>query len=99
MPEIAAGGFHNCVRRPNARVSCWGWNAFGQVGIDTAVTVVSSPTTLPNLANVTSLALGSRHSCALRTGGDIRCWGRNDRGQLGDGGLSNSAVPVTVVFP
>jgi alpha-tubulin suppressor-like RCC1 family protein len=32
-----------------------------------------------------SLALGDSHTCGLFNGGYVRCWGRNDEGQLGLG--------------
>ncbi|NOY92653.1 MAG: hypothetical protein GXP55_15805 [Deltaproteobacteria bacterium] len=43
---------------------------------------------------------GSSHSCALRTSGQVVCWGDNSKGQLGNGqtptDLPFSAVPVAV---
>lgn len=35
-------------------------------------------------------------SCALLADDGIRCWGRNDRGQLGDGSTVDSYLPVRV---
>ena len=45
---------------------------------------------------ITTLALagGHYHSCAVRTGGQVACWGRNDQGQLGDGTATDSPTPV-----
>lgn len=36
-------------------------------------------------SKVVSLSLGGRHACALYGGGYTRCWGNNERGQLGLG--------------
>jgi hypothetical protein len=42
------------------------------------------------------IAAGSFHSCAL-LGGRVTCWGNNERGQLGNGSMTDSLVPVQVV--
>lgn len=40
---------------------------------------------------------GSSHICLLLAGGQIQCCGRNDSGQLGDGTLTNQALPEDVI--
>jgi alpha-tubulin suppressor-like RCC1 family protein len=35
------------------------------------------------LTNVVSIAAGAFHTCALRDGGDVLCWGRDDHDELG----------------
>lgn len=45
---------------------------------------------------VTHLALGQDHSCAVISGGALRCWGRNLSGQLGDGTTMDRVRPVVI---
>jgi len=42
---------------------------------------------------VTTVAVGGAHGCARFEDGSLRCWGANQRGQLGDGGLPSSQAP------
>lgn len=42
------------------------------------------------------VAAGGEHTCGLSALGTVHCWGRGDRGQLGNGGTGDSAVPVLV---
>jgi hypothetical protein len=50
-----------------------------------------------SLVGATQIAVGGRHSCALVAGGQVRCWGWNDFGQLGNGTFDSSSSPVTVL--
>jgi hypothetical protein len=44
----------------------------------------SSPIVLIPIDNIKQVSTGSYHTCAVITTGDLKCWGRNDQGQLGD---------------
>jgi len=44
-----------------------------------------------------AIAAGNAHTCAIMPDGDIKCWGNNDHGQLGDGTNTGSTIPVDVV--
>jgi len=46
---------------------------------------------------VKDIQLGFDHSCLLTTTGDVKCWGSNEYGQLGDGTTTNQNKPVTTV--
>jgi alpha-tubulin suppressor-like RCC1 family protein len=46
------------------------------------------------------LTTGERHSCGRTASGTAYCWGNNAVGQLGDGSVLQSSVPIaTLPFP
>lgn len=97
-PALALGGFHGCAVVNGGTVRCWGWNEFGQLGDGSSgkQAVRRAPVPVAKLAGVKDLALGENHSCALLVSGEVRCWGSNEYGQLGDGGRRDSPRPVAV---
>jgi alpha-tubulin suppressor-like RCC1 family protein len=48
------------------------------------------------LLRFASVSAGGSHSCGLTADGPVYCWGTNDAGQLGDGAVAGSTVPVGV---
>ncbi len=96
VSAIATGYFHTCARLTSGGVKCWGYNAYGELG-DNTVTNRSTPVDVSGLtAGVSAVSPGEYHTCALLTAGGIRCWGRNDQGQLGDGTRTERHIPVDV---
>jgi alpha-tubulin suppressor-like RCC1 family protein len=96
--QLALGDSHGCVRTTDSRVKCWGNNAEGQVGqlaygnygvltsqLDDNMDFVD----LGMSPNVLDVATGRRHTCVLLDGGKVKCWGRNQSGQLGLGDATN----------
>ena len=45
---------------------------------------------------VTKVSAGGGHACLVRADNSLWCWGRNDRGQIGDGTRTPRALPVRV---
>ena len=48
-------------------------------------------------AQVTQLAAGANHTCALLSTGAVKCWGQQYSGALGDGTNTSSTTPVQVL--
>lgn len=93
---IATGVYHSCALVEVGAVQCWGSNAFGQLG-DGTTTSRSTPVQVVGLeSDITAIAAGGGHSCALTAVGTVLCWGDNAAGQLGDGSTTNRAQPTPV---
>lgn len=91
---IAPGVLHGCALIGDA-LKCWGNNASGQVGDGVSGAVVLSAVPVFGLSSgVVSVSAGATHTCAVVTGGAVKCWGRNDRGQLGTAAVALTNVPV-----
>ena len=100
VTAIAAGGEHTCALMASGGVQCWGADFRGELGDGTSTFAVhATPAGVTGLSSgATAIAAGDEHSCALMNNGDIRCWGRDDFGQLGDGATAFGRwIPVGVV--
>jgi alpha-tubulin suppressor-like RCC1 family protein len=97
---VSAGGNHTCARDSDGGARCWGWNNHGQLG-DNSNTQRTAPVTVSGLVNgVSQITTGHMSSCALlEAKGEIKCWGYNGDGQLGDGTLTDRDEPVYVLSP
>jgi alpha-tubulin suppressor-like RCC1 family protein len=91
--QVVAGLRHTCALREGGMLRCWGDNADGQLGLALGVHVGDDELPLaagaialgePGVAAIFAGAL-AEHTCAVRGDGSLRCWGRNDHGQVGLG--------------
>ena len=94
---LAAGAQHSCAFVNSGKVKCWGGvNKFGEIGDGTTIERLT-PVDVSDLnSNVIALTLGQFHTCALTSEGEVKCWGDNRYGQLGDGTTTTQITPVNV---
>jgi hypothetical protein len=95
--SVAAGGSHTCALTTSGGVKCWGANSSGQLGDGTTSVLRNEAADVTGLGGaIVALAAGGAHTCALTSGGDVKCWGANDAGQVGAGGAQTILSPVDV---
>jgi alpha-tubulin suppressor-like RCC1 family protein len=106
VSAIAGGGRHNLTMKGDGSVWSWGWNARGQLGngiwwLDSSIPVqVIDPADATHfLTGVKAIAAGDVYSLALKNDGSVWAWGANMQGQLGNGTVLDSNIPVQVIDP
>jgi hypothetical protein len=80
---IGAGGLHTCAVQSGGSVSCWGSNSSGQLGDGNQFDDSSVPVTVDEISDAVAVDSGFEHSCAVRAGGTVSCWGSNISGEVG----------------
>jgi uncharacterized protein YjdB len=95
--SISSGYANSCALMSTGGVKCWGDNWTGQLGSGTWVNTSPAVDVKGLTSGVTAITSGIQFSCALLSGGSVKCWGANNYGQLGDGTTTNRNVPTPVV--
>ncbi len=88
---LTAGDSHTCALMADQSVRCWGANGDGQLGLGNTNTIGddevpdAAHAAVPLGAKAAVVTAGGNDTCAILQDGSLRCWGRNDYGQLGLG--------------
>ena len=94
---VVAGMDHTCALGVAGEVWCWGANYASQLGDGTDEDRIE-PVLVKGLnSSVQAVAAGDHHTCALIANDEVMCWGKNTRGQLGDGSRDYRAAPTRVI--
>ena len=89
--KISAGSYHTCSILDNAQLKCWGWGTYGKLGYDSTDWKGNEAGDMASLAAVflgvsrtaVAVSAGGEHTCAILDNSELKCWGRNQYGQLG----------------
>lgn len=94
---ISAGTSHACALMSTGAVKCWGSNNEGQLGNGAQVDSNVPVDVIGLGVNVKAVSAGESFTCVLIAVGDLRCWGANYYGNLGNGTETDSVTPVRVL--
>jgi hypothetical protein len=111
VTDFALGDQGICaIRGAGAQVFCQGVNIFGQMGRGNtdgkyytftsayaATNVIYDTSPVAGIAGATSISAGRHFFCVTTNTTDVKCWGVNNVGQLGNGTTTHSGSPVTVI--
>ena len=93
--QLTTGATHSCALLDNKSVSCWGSNAYRQLGIDSSIGYSS----IPMHVDITAIEIQSAHlhTCAKLDNGSVVCWGYNHYGQMGLGNNTHTIDPPILI--
>jgi len=94
--SLAVGDDHTCVLVEEGRISCVGDGDSGQLGDSSNFEDRRKPHLVAGIEDAIAVSAGEDHTCAVLATGSVKCWGDNDRGQLGNGGGADRSSPVLV---
>ncbi len=114
--DLALGRNHACALVGASRsLRCWGHANAGQLGValDDGLTLEPIAPMGEDFQGFVQIGAGGYFTCGRTTDGEVRCWGSNRYGQLGDGLADHGTVcditnrvqddcslePVTVALP
>jgi alpha-tubulin suppressor-like RCC1 family protein len=82
---LALGEKHSCALTAPGGLKCWGDNSSGQLGDGTTWSRRIPVDVAAPSQHFAAVTAGLEHTCGLTDAGAVKCWGRNDLGQLGNG--------------
>ncbi len=101
VKSVHAGFEHVCALMTTGTLKCWGKNVWGQLG-NGLTDGLSLPRTfgdaIPNVMNLTGVidaAPSVQHTVAVLSTGAVKAWGKQEKGNLGNGEDSTFAPDVT----
>ncbi|MFZ4715631.1 MAG: Calx-beta domain-containing protein [Bacteriovoracaceae bacterium] len=99
IQKLSAGLKHSCILLNGGWAKCWGKNLSGQLGQGNTLAHGSFTNSLDTLSFIyynsglvqtfLDIAAGGNTTCLIGTDHELRCFGENTSGQLGQGNIAN----------
>jgi alpha-tubulin suppressor-like RCC1 family protein len=96
---LSVGASGGCAVLSNGSVACWGRNHYGELGLDAPDNLTHLPSRVVSLFGAVSVGIRNTFACALVIGGNVKCWGSNGLGELGDETTNPRSFPASVHGP
>ncbi len=102
VKKVRLGSDHSCAIMRDDTLQCWGRNHVGQLGLGHTESIGDDEEPRAAVSRVflgqaaVDVAVGKNTTCVALSDGQVKCWGDNQYGQLGQGNTKNSATPRTV---
>lgn len=108
--SISVGPYHSCGIRGTGELYCWGPDRDGELGDGAPMQARRSPVRVGAEGDWTAVSAGgtdraggssgdeylAAHTCGIRAGGRLYCWGANWKGELGDGTTVSRTTPTPI---
>lgn len=92
--KVQVGFEHACALSDQGQIYCWGSGAYGKLGSNLNINAQAvTPQRVEKPAEVehfVDLVVAYHHSCGQDQSGQLYCWGKGDRGQMGNGKAQES---------
>ena len=94
VSEVTAGSDFTCARLSDGTAKCWGIASYGRLGNDNDTTNQLTPVSVSGLTGASQISAKNMSTCAVISGNAVKCWGRNDKGQLGSTDTYDRLTPI-----
>jgi alpha-tubulin suppressor-like RCC1 family protein len=93
IQRLGIGRNTSCAVLADGKLRCWGQNTGNP-----STPVSPKPVEVPGVDTPDFISAGLAHACVTQLG-EAWCWGKNDKGQLGDGTQQDRSIPTKAAVP
>jgi alpha-tubulin suppressor-like RCC1 family protein len=95
--QVSCGGSHTGAIKTDGTLWMWGYNNYGQLGVNDQTYRSSPIQTVSGGNNWKQVVCASLHTGAIKTDGTLWTWGQNASGQLGVNDITHRSSPIQTV--